>query len=359
MEQIREPYQVFDDMIYFYNALISDILNAKKTICIEVFRFHDDFIAKRICQFLTQAVQRGVNVKLLVDGWGTPHAKHFFKDFEDAGGKLRIWNKLHLTFNWDIILKSHHRNHRKIFTFDNEISYVGSGNISDYNLEWRELMIRIKDKELTRKLNRCFHYQYVAAKKIIYDFKKKQLPLYTDKFEVLRDSPSLKRSSIKRKYIKLINEAQNIIIIESPYFLPSSSLRFALEKALQRGVKTIIITPKHSDIKVVDVLRNRYIAPLFEKGADIRLYKPNNLHAKLLLVDNQFSIGSANFDYRSFRYQHEIVIIGQEQEILDQLKDHVSKSMIDSETFDYDNWKNRSLITKIHEQLIIPIRQFL
>lgn len=360
MEPICEPYQIFDDMMYFYNALMEDILHAKKNICIEVFKFHDDFIAKRICKELILAIQRGVDVKLLVDAWGTPHAEKFFKEFKEAGGKVRIWGKMHITFNWDIILKSHHRNHRKIFTIDNEISYIGSGNISDYNLEWRELMLRTKDKNLTKKLNRAFHYQYVAADKIIPNTKKLLQPIHTDKFEILRDAPSLKRSIIKNKYIELINKAEESIIIESPYFLPSSSLRHAIEKALLRDVKILIITPKHSDVKMIDILRNRYIAPLFEKGADIRLFKPNNIHAKLLIIDHKtFSIGSSNFDYRSFRYQYEIVVIGHETEILHQLRSHIFESMISSEPFDYENWETRSCLTKFREHLIIPIRQIL
>lgn len=360
MESIHKPYQIFDDMMHFYNALLEDILQARKSICIEVFKFHDDFISKRICKELIFAVHRGVDVKILVDGWGTPHATKFFKEFVDKGGKLRIWDKARLTFNWDVILKSHHRNHRKIFTIDNEIAYIGSGNISDYNLEWKELILRACDKSFAKKLYRVFHFQYVASEKIIPNKKKQLQPVFSDHFEILRDTPSLKRSLIKKRYIELINNAQKLIIIETPYFLPSSSLRYALEKAISRNVKIIIITSKHSDVKIVDILRNRYLAPFFEKGADVRLFKPNNIHAKLLCIDQKiFSIGSSNFDYRSFRYQYEVVAIGQDADIINQLCSHIFESMNDSEPFDYDTWKNRNRLEKLLERLIIPIRQLL
>lgn len=360
MANILEPYHLFDDMMLFYNTLFADIDNAKKNIFIEVFKFHDDHFSKRVLQQIIKALERGVQIKILVDGWGSPHADSFFKEFVEKGGLLRIWDKARITFNWDVIIRSHHRDHRKIITIDNNIAYVGSANISDYNLSWRELMLRIKDRQTAQKLSRVFHYQYVAANKVVPQRKHRLLPINTDSFEILRDHPSIKRSMIKKRYIELIDNSKESIIIESPYFLPSSSLRFALENALARGVKVIIITPKHSDVKAVDILRDRYIAPLFDQGADIRLFMPNNLHAKLLLVDsNIFSIGSSNFDYRSFRHQYEIVIIGKQFEIIEQLKAHIFESLEASESFDYEEWSTRSFLEKIKENLIIPIRSLL
>lgn len=360
MDAIKEPYQLFDDMMLFYNSLLTDIDNAKKTICIEVFKFHDDHFSKRILTQIIKALQRGIDVKILVDGWGTPHADNFFKEFIEEGGSVRIWDKARVTFNWDVILKSHHRDHRKIFTIDNEIAYVGSANISDYNLAWRELMLRVKDRKFAQKLFRIFHYQYVAATKILPNKKYRLHPIYTNDFEILRDVPSVKRSLIKKRYIELIQQAQESVVIETPYFLPSSSLRKAIENALIRGVKVIIITPQHSDVKAVDILRNRFIAALYEKGADIRLFTPNNLHAKLLLIDDSiFSIGSTNFDYRSFRHQYEIVVIGKQQEIVEQLNAHLLESIKHSDFFDYEIWLHRSRFEKIKENLIIPIRSLL
>lgn len=360
MEEIREPYHLFDDMMYFYNALIKDIEDAKKTIFIELFRFHDDPFSKRILLQLIKALERGVKIKILVDGWGTPHATTFFKEFVEAGGYLRIWDKMRFTLRLDVIIKSHHRDHRKIFTFDNEISYFGSANISDYNLLWRELMLRVNNKPLAQKLSRIFQYQYLNSSKILLNKKYKPHPIFTEDFEILRDTPTLKSSIIKKRYIELINQAKSSIVIESPYFLPSSSLRYNLEKAMKRGVKVIIITPMHSDVKTVDILRDRYLAFFYEKGAAIYLYKPTNLHSKLFVVDEQtFSIGSSNFDYRSFKHQYEITVLGNQPEILEQIRSHLIDSVKNTVSFDYDSWKNRSWFTKLKEHLIIPIRELL
>ncbi len=89
-------------------------------------------------------------------------------------------------------------------------------------------------------------------------------------------------------------------------------------------------------------------------------YVPNNLHAKLMIIDKRvFSISSANFDYRSFRYQYEIALIGTENEVLRQLHEHLQGTLNNSETFDYEKWAGRPLIEKIFEAILIPFRHLL
>ena len=81
---------------------------------------------------------------------------------------------------------------------------------------------------------------------------------------------------------------------------------------------------------------------------------------KLLIIDDQtFSISSANFDYRSFRYQYEITLIGQNPEILRQLNQHVRETIASSEEFNYDRWRSRPLIEKIFEWFLLPFRHLL
>jgi cardiolipin synthase len=95
----------------------------------------------------------------------------------------------------------------------------------------------------------------------------------------------------------------------------------------------------------------------YKNNVRLLFYSPYNLHAKLLVIDNQtFSISSANFDYRSFRYQYEISLIGHEPEVLRQLEIHVRETLAGSEEFNYERWKNRPLIEKIFEWILLPFR---
>jgi cardiolipin synthase len=154
--------------------------------------------------------------------------------------------------------------------------------------------------------------------------------------------------------------AKKEILIETPYFLPGFKLRKALMEAGERGVDVKIIVPKNSDVKIVDILRNKYLGMFFKRKVEILFYTPNNLHAKCLLIDNEiFSIGSPNFDYRSFRYQYEIALVGSHEKTNKAIRDHISKTMLDCESFDYEKWKSRPLIEKLVEWLMLPLRYLL
>ncbi|MCD4730659.1 MAG: hypothetical protein K8R74_08670 [Bacteroidales bacterium] len=150
------------------------------------------------------------------------------------------------------------------------------------------------------------------------------------------------------------------IVIETPYFLPSFFVRKALMDAAKRGVEVKVIMPKHSDVGLIDLLRNRNLGPLHKNGVKQLFYTPHNLHAKILTVDSEvFAIGSPNFDYRSFRFQHEIVLIGMEPDVSKQLEIHIKETIENSIEFDYNIWKKRSAMQKFFEWILLPFRHLL
>ena len=130
--------------------------------------------------------------------------------------------------------------------------------------------------------------------------------------------------------------------------------------AAQRGVEVNVILPRHSDVTLIDILRNKYFGILYKSGVNILFYEMNNLHAKLMLVDKKiFAIGSSNFDYRSFRYMYEIMLIGDNESIARQISAHVNTTILDSKPFRYQNWKEGPLINKIFEWMLLPFRHLL
>lgn len=157
----------------------------------------------------------------------------------------------------------------------------------------------------------------------------------------------------------MINHAERTIRIETPYFLPGYFLRRALIRACKRGVEVTVVVPIHSDVMLIDILRNRYVGPLHREGLNFRYYLPGNLHSKAMLVDDElFAIGSPNFDYRSFRYMHEIVLVGREEMIISQLKEHIQETLNNSEPFNFEQWINRGRLQMFIEWLLLPFRHF-
>ena len=352
-------FQVVDDPLKFYNQMLGDISKAKRYVYLETYKFANDHIGIKFRDALTRKANEGVDVKILIDSWGRgPVSESFFEELIRYGGEVKFFEKIKI--NTDVFTRGHRRNHRKILVIDDDIFYIGSMNITGYNLNWRELALRTKG-ELSTVFRKLFLQSFTAFNP--YNIQNKLT--YTRKirfgtWEIIRDVPSISIQRLKKRYVKLIRQAATSVVIETPYFLPGWMLRKALMDAAKRGVDVKVIMPKNSDVRMIDVLRNKYLGVLHKHNVNLLFYGPYNLHAKLMVIDNEiFSISSANFDYRSFRYQYEIALIGIEPEVLQQLQDHINETLANSVEFNYQAWQHRPLIEKIFEKILVPFRHLL
>ena len=352
-------FLVIDDPLKFYNLMLNDIVRAKEFIYLETYKFANDYIGIKFRDALTRKAHQGVKVKILIDSWGRgPVSESFFEEMIRYGGEVKFFEKIKI--NSDIFTRGHRRDHRKMLIIDDEIFYMGSMNITGYNLNWRELILR-GNGEMAIMFRKVFLQNFEAfnpynlSHKINYS-----KTLKHGDFELVRDVPSIPIQRIKKKYVQLIKKAESQVVIETPYFLPGFLLRKALIDAAKRGVDVKVIMPKTSDVRMIDILRNKYFGLLYKNKVNLLFYVPHNLHAKLLLIDNRiFSITSANFDYRSFLYQYEIALIGKDISILSQLQDHIQETLNNSVEFSYEAWLKRPLIEKIFERILVPFRHLL
>lgn len=353
-----ESYLLFDDPIRYYNAMIDDIDHAKDYIYIETYRVGNDTIGVRFRDALIRKARQGVEIKLLVDAWGgSGVANSFFDTLIQAGGEVRFFEKI--KFNTDILTRGHRRNHRKLIVIDDDITYIGSSNLTGYNLNWRESVLRIRGS-LSLPFKKIFKQDWSIYNTYVFAKTNYLRPIRHGQFEIIRDMPSITKQRVMKRYMQLIRKAKQSIIIVTPYFLPGFRLRRELTEAVRRGLDVRVIIPRRSDVNLVDILRNKYLGPMHQAGVRFLLYKPHNLHAKLMLVDGSiFSIGSSNFDYRSFRYMYEIVLIGQHESITAQVQHHIEETIIDAEMFNFEHWKNRPLLNRFFEWLLLPFRHLL
>jgi len=352
-------FQLIDDTFRLYTLMLSDIAQAKEYILLETYKFANDHMGERFRDALTKKAKEGVTVRILIDSWGRgPISEDFFREFIRHKGELKFFEKIRI--NSDLFTRGNRRDHRKILVIDDHISYLGSANITGYNLNWRELALRTEG-DLALAMKKVFMENYEAFNPYIISNKLTfTRTIYHGDFEIMRDVPSLPLQRIRKKYTQMIKQAKRSIVIETPYFLPGYNLRKALMDAGKRRVDVKIIMPKNSDVRMIDILRNKYLGLLDRNNVKIFFYGPYNLHAKMLLIDDSlFSISSANFDYRSFRFQYEIALIGSEQSIIDQLQSHVGETLKSSEAFIYEIWEKRSWIEKFFEWLLTPFRHLL
>jgi cardiolipin synthase len=352
-------FRVIDDTFQLYNLMLSDIVQATEYILLETYKFANDHMGERFRDALTKKAKEGVKVRILIDSWGKgPISENFFTELIKHGGELKFFEKIKI--NSDLFTRGHRRDHRKLLVIDDKISYLGSANITGYNLNWRELALRTEG-DLALALKTVFTETYEAFNPYIISNKLTfTRTIYQGDFEIIRDVPSLPLQRIRKKYAHMIKQAKKSVVIETPYFLPGYNLRKALMDAAKRQVDVKIIMPKNSDVRMIDILRNKYLGLLDRNNVKIFFYGPYNLHAKMMLVDDSvFSISSANFDYRSFRFQYEVALIGYDQSIVDQLQKHVEETLKSSEAFIYDLWARRSWVEKFFEWLLTPFRHLL
>ncbi len=345
-------YSVLSNPKKIYSKMLSDIKAAKREIILETYIYDDDEIGRKFLDALIKKANEGVKVRLLIDSWGSGVRKNFFEELVKSGGEVRFFREFRYVIRF--INANHERNHRKLLVIDKEISYMGSVNITSSCLSWNELVLRIEgtlSKALRLSFNRTWKkfnsWSVERVKRILHE-----------DMEVIQSLPSRMHNLMERSYKKIIKKAEREVLIETPYFVPSRSIRASFKEALDRGVRIKIILPRVSDARMLDVVRNRYLGKLHRMGVEI-YYFPGGLHSKLLVVDDNFFLfGSSNLDYRSFIHQYEIDLLGRNKDVVDSLRKSFLRDLRKSTAFSYVRWKNRSFFRKVAEWVMGPFRRY-
>ncbi|GHT67612.1 hypothetical protein FACS189452_05660 [Bacteroidia bacterium] len=355
--QKTDKFILFDDPLIQFGVMIDDIRDAKKQILLQTFRFGDDVIGQKFKTELTKKANEGVEVYLLLDAYGTRVSENYFSEMIALGAKVRFFKKIRISFG--LFRTNHQRNHRKLLIIDNKITYVGSSNITDTCINWRESCLRIVGT-ISNKFRKFFFENYSIANYVYTNRNNKKALARKTKyagFEIICDVPGTIQMPSRNKFVNLIDAAKNEITITTPYFLPGYVINKALRKALKRGVKIKLLIPLHSDVKFFDIIRDHNLGKYYKAGIEIIEYQTNNLHAKLFLIDDaEFILGSSNFDYRSFWYMYEINLCGNDPEIIRQIKKHFQGTENESVKFDYNKWEKRGFGIKMMEALLLPLR---
>lgn len=347
-------HRLYDRPAEFHAAMLRDIDEARHSIFLETYKFAADAVGGRFRDALTRAAARGVKVKLLLDSWGVTYDESYFADLIRLGGEVRFFRKIKISF--DFFTKNHRRNHRKFLIVDDHIGYIGSANITGYSMQWRESVLRLSGS-IALTFKRSFLESYRIYNRYIFNKFTYKRSKFAGPLELVEDMPSIYRQRIKTRIEKLISKAKSEILIETPYFLPGHAMRRLLMDAARRGVHVRIIMPRHSDVRAIDLLSGKYYGMYHSSGIELLFYTADNLHAKLLLFDNEtFALGSPNMDYRSFRFQHEVMLFGKNNGIREEVQRHLQVTLEHCIPFDFVSWQRRPRIEKVLGWMLLPFR---
>jgi cardiolipin synthase len=321
----------------YFDSVIKAINEAQKQIDMEVYIFSIDPIGSRISEALIQAAQRGVSVRLLVDGMGAdlnfiPVAKRL----KEAGALVRIYRPLPWHFKlwafslssinglqkfWYLLAFINQRNHRKLLIIDHCAIWLGSINISQKHLShkqggenWRDTAIALHNID-THSIQAVYNLNWRNKKRK----EKKQLTQQLTKTPFLLNFSRALRQIKRRNLISRISVSLNCIWITNAYFMPDSKLLSALISASKRGVDVRIVLPQESDVFFMPWVASYFYGQLLKANVRIYEYQAGILHAKTLIIDNWASIGSSNLNQRSLQHDLEIDYVLQSNTSITQL----------------------------------------
>jgi cardiolipin synthase len=309
-----------------------------------------------------------VKVNLVIDAVGSAGTgRSYFQELSDAGGRVARYHP----FGWATVARFNNRTHRVLLVIDGKVGFVGGAGFADQwyqdtpkNPRWRDTIVRVEGKAVA-SLQSTFVENWLESSGEILSGEEyfpfpQEREQGTSKGEpvvemVVSSSPSLGRSTRARILFQtLLASAQESICLTTPYFLPDRSARAEMLRAMrERGVRIRIMTPgKHSDQLLTRRSSRRLYGALLEGGAQIYEYQPAMMHAKVLIIDNLWSVvGSTNFDHRSFGLNDELNLVCCNEKLAGRLTADFEKDLRDSRLIEYSEWKRRSLFEKAHEYL--------
>ena len=296
-----------------FPAMLQAIRGAKRTITFETYIYWSGTIGDEFADALSERARAGVKVHVLLDWLGSAKIEEaFIEEMRSAGVEVERFHKPH----WSHLPRLNNRTHRKLLVVDGEVGFTGGVGIAE---KWRG---HAQDEDHWRDSHFRLEGPAVAQMQAVFDdnwIKATGRVLHGEAYfppltrrgdmtaQVFSSSPSGGSESMHLMYLMAITAAERTIELSSSYFVPDDLAIGALAAAARRGVKVRIITPGGKiDAAVVRKASRARWGELLEAGVVIAEYQPTMFHCKVLVVDDLFvSVGSTNFDNRSFRLNDE------------------------------------------------------
>jgi cardiolipin synthase len=296
-----------------FAAMLKDIRGAKQTITFETYIYWSETIGKEFADALIERARAGVKVHVMLDFIGSIKMDDAaMEQMKQAGIKLERFHKP----VWWKFTKLNNRTHRKVLVIDGKVGFTGGVGIADQwrgtaqdKQHWRDSHFRIEGP-VVGQMQAVFADNWTKATGTVLDGAAyfPALPASgAHAAQMFSSSPSGGSESMLLMYLMSITAAKHTIHLSSSYFVPDELAVRALVAAAKRGVKIRIITPGDNiDSDVVRAASRALWGDLLEAGIEIAEYQPTMYHVKALVVDSlMVSVGSTNFDHRSFSLNDE------------------------------------------------------
>ena len=314
---------------------MSAIAGAKNHIHLDMYIFEDDALGYLIADMLIDKAREGVEVRVIYDNVGCWSVKNeFFERMREEG--IEVVTFLPVRFP-SFTSKVNYRNHRKLIVIDGVTGFMGGMNIALRYVKgtngqpWRDTMVRMTGTGVYA-LQRAFLIDWYFADRTLLNDRK----YYPNRIEakkhgetmasgsllqIVTSSPVVPYPEIMQGFVRIIMAAKRYVYIETPYFMPTDSVLFALKTAAVAGIDVRILVPKENDAWFADWAGRSYLREMVETGVKVILYTAGCLQSKLMVCDDNISTcGSTNVDFRSFENNFEANAFIYSEEVAQRLK---------------------------------------
>ncbi|PDP59204.1 cardiolipin synthase [Prevotella intermedia] len=313
----------------FFPALLAEISKTTHHIHIVSYIIDDDPLGRLLRDALIDKARKGIEVRLLFDdvgSWKTPN--RFFEQMREEGIEVHPFMPVRFPA---FTGKVNYRNHRKIIVIDGKVGFIGGMNLAQRYVKghkgimWRDTHVKISGAAVYG-LQRAFLIDWFHADRTLITDRKyypdTTITPNNNLIQIVTSSPTNVWEELEQGYIKILLSAKRYVYMETPYFLPTEPIFFAMRTAALSGVDVRLMVSLKTDSKLVQMASRSYLTQTIQAGVKVICYEEGFNHTKLLVADdNVATIGSANIDFRSFENNFEANAFFYDKSMAQRIKD--------------------------------------
>ena len=347
-----------------FAPMLAAIRGAQKSITFETYIYWSGDIGREFADALAERARKGVKVHVLLDWVGSAKVDEKFVDeLTVAGVQIRKFHPPH----WSQLGRLNNRTHRKLLVVDGSTAFTGgvgiappwTGNAQSPE-HWRDTHFKVEGP-VVAQMQAVFLDNWIKVTGDVLhgpDYFPLLSPVGSTPAQMFSSSPSGGSESMQLMYLLSITASERSIDLSAAYFVPDEMSVRALVEAMARGVKLRIVVPgEHIDSETVRSASRATWGPLLAAGAIIAEYQPTMYHCKVLIVDDLLvSVGSTNFDNRSFRLNDEATLNIMDAEFAKQQRAIFEADLALARPITLKEWQDRSLTEKVGERFASLLR---
>jgi cardiolipin synthase len=353
-----------------FPAMLREIKNAKSSITFAQYLLKGGSLAREFAMSLAERCQAGIKVYILLDSQGSREAPEEIPAMmRKAGCQLQYFRRIRapqVVLPWKLV-QYNYRNHRRILVIDGRIGFTGGYGISDAWMgdgrtpdHWRDTNVRIEGPAV-KFLQAAFTESWLETTGNLLgggEFFPRLEPQGQTPLQFVKSSPVGGSFQNYLLYLLSITSAKKSILITNSYFIPDDRMIEALLEATARGVRVIVLVPGKIDFKITYRASRRHYGEMLLAGVEIFEYSAALLHSKTMVVDGVWAtIGSTNFDNRSFALNEELNLALYDKSVAQGLEERFAEDLKHSRRITYEEWDSRGIKEKFFELFAFPVEE--